>query len=164
MPNLLCKAACVKLQLERKGHDFPVSYNLGEVNTMCSPFKVRLIIRCFEKHYKADEMENAYHSLKKSLLLMAMEPIEKPCIKIELVTEVTINVLKIMFTRNDSLAKRTSQDWVKAVLANHLRSLKFAIEALKITDGYARTSPRRILGLRLAAHCGNVSRLRLEFY
>ncbi len=60
MPSTLNKVARLKLHLERANHRFPVGYNLGDHHQMEAPFKVRLVLRCFENQVKNDEDEVAY--------------------------------------------------------------------------------------------------------
>ena len=100
MANTLAKVARVKLFLERRGHTFPTEYNLGECNDETSPYKTRILLRWAEKHFKSGNMEKSYETLKKAVLVIAMEPILDPLIKTDLMTEATCGVIKIAFARN----------------------------------------------------------------
>ena len=77
-----------------------------------------------------------------------------PVIEIDLAGQITIGVMKVMFKRNDSAARKVTQDWIQATITSNLRSPKLANDVLRLTNNYADGSPRRVLGLRLAAFCG----------
>ena len=81
----------------------------------------------------------------------------------DLTANVTINVLRITFSKNNTVSRSTANDWVNAILENDLRSTKLAEQALKMTVEYGRDSNRRILAYRLGAMCGNVS-TRVSFF
>ena len=73
----------------------------------------------------------------------------------DLMANVTLNVLKIMFKKNGTTARNTATDFVNGILENDLRSPKLATEALKISRDYGQDSQRRILTYKLAAMCGD---------
>ena len=81
----------------------------------------------------------------------------------DLIANVTINVLRITFSKNNTVSRSTANDWVNGILENDLRSIKLAKQALKMTIEYGRDSNRRILAYRLGAMCGNVS-TRVSFF
>ena len=70
-------------------------------------------------------------------------------------TNVTLNVLKIMFQKNSTTARNTAMDFVNGILDNDLRSPRLATESLKISKDYGRDSQRRVLTYKLAAMCGD---------
>ena len=70
-------------------------------------------------------------------------------------TNVTLNVLKIMFQKNGTTARNTATDFVNGILDNDLRSPRLATEALKISKDFGRDSQRRVLTYKLAAMCGD---------
>ena len=81
----------------------------------------------------------------------------------DLIANITINVLRITFSKNNTVSRSTANDWVNWILENDLRSIKLAEQALKLTVEYGRDSNRRILAYRLGAMCGNVS-TRVSFF
>ena len=81
MANALAKVARVKLYLERRGHEFPTEYNVGECNEELSPYKKRILLRWAEKNFKSRNLGKLYEILQKAVLVMAMEPILDPLIE-----------------------------------------------------------------------------------
>ena len=84
MPNVLSKIGRLKISLERRGHDFPVQLDLGEMNDAASPYKIRVLLRFANRAFSLGKLDRAYGTLLKAILAGSLEAIHDPLI--ELVT------------------------------------------------------------------------------
>ena len=85
MPNVvLSKIGRLKISLERRGHDFPISLDLGDMNDASSPYKIRVLLRFANRAFALGTQDRAYGTLLKAILAGSLEAITDPLI--ELVT------------------------------------------------------------------------------
>ena len=84
MPNVLSKIGRLKISLERRGHEFPVQLDLGEINDAASPYKVGVLLRFANRAFQLGKLDRAYGTLLKAILAGSLEAITDPLI--ELVT------------------------------------------------------------------------------
>ena len=84
MPNVLSKIGRLKISLERRGHDFPIQLDLGEMNDASSPYKIRALLRFANRAFSLRKLDRAYGILLKAILAGSLEAIHDPLI--ELVT------------------------------------------------------------------------------
>ena len=85
MPNVvLSKIGRLKISLERRGHDFPISLDLGDMNDASSPYKIRVLRRFANRAFALGKLDRAYGTLLKAILAGSLEAITDPLI--ELVT------------------------------------------------------------------------------
>ena len=87
MPNFqVSKIGRLKISLERRGHDFPTTLDLGDMNDASSVYKIRVLLRFANRAYALDKLDRAYGTLLKAILAGSLEAITDPLIEL-----VTIN-------------------------------------------------------------------------
>ena len=78
----LSKVGCFKIWLERRDHVFPTTLDLGMMNNAGSPYKSRMLIRFAEVKLRKGELDKAYESLMKVILVCSLEAVHDPLIEI----------------------------------------------------------------------------------
>lgn len=155
MPNVLSKISRLKISLERRGHDFPISLDMGEMNDASSPYKIRSLLRFANRAISVRKLDRAYGVLLKAILAGSLEAIHDPLIELDLCGQIASSVLRIMFEKNNAVSRAVANDWVSGIIDNDLRSTKFADAVLEMTKAFGKDSPRRILAYKISAMCGN---------
>lgn len=89
------------------------------------------------------------------LVCLTKEKVNDPLIELDLAGQFVIAMLDILFNQSSPEARKQANDYAAAIVSSDLRSDQVGFNALRITDRYAKTSPKRAIAVKLAAQCGN---------
>ena len=91
----LSKTQRLKLELERRGHTFPMEVNLGMFNAHNNVYRARLTIKTAQKVFKERKYQEVMDECLKSLFLLSVDRIRDPLVEIDNVAIITAIVVQV---------------------------------------------------------------------
>ena len=132
------------------------SYNLRPFH-LDIVYKARLAHRTVQQAILRKDWDEAQTRAKEMIVCLTQEKVNDPLIELDLTGKFLIAMLEILFNQSSPEARKQANDYAAAIVSSDLRSDQVGYNALRITDRYTKSSPKRAIAVKLAAQCGNYS-------
>ena len=91
----LSKTQRLKLELERRGHSFPMEVNLGMYNAHNNVYRARLSIKTAQKVFKERKFQEVMDECLRSLFLLSVDRVRDPLVEIDVIATITALVMEV---------------------------------------------------------------------